>query len=633
MPFRRRTLNLLTLLAAVALLAVPLRGADAASSDVRPFRPAPATTDRYEVDPPPPLCQATATLGCDGQKAFVTGRSGRIYVETALPRRRVGGPPLPERLPTILLMTPYVPFDALAGRQMQFRKLSDYFVPKGYAVAIGHVPGTGNSDGCYSMGGPDEVDATARVIDFLGRRAPWSNGAVGMIGLSANGTTAVGAASLGDRTLVEPLKAIVPVAAVVGGYDFVALNGVSTGLGAATPATYAAISALPGGHVGTDRRMEPCAAENLDAGARIDTDGSYGTHWRAREYRRGAGEVTAATLMFQGLDDYTVTPVHPVGWFDRLPKTTPHKLVLGQWGHGWPDGSTDGTEPQPGGRQDWLAMTHAWFDRFLLGAETGVEKWPAVQVQGEDRRWRSAPAWPAVGKTFGHLPLDRTATVNEVGPPVDFEVPLPEGLRLSGQPVLDLWLEVGNTVGVADAHIGVTVEALGPAETTAGAPDAERRVIGRLYGARSVQHRDPMINGYFDQVSPVAPTLGEVFRLPVPMAPADVLVPPGGLLRVRVGGSTAPSSPDPTVVPTMPSGAASTVVVHHGCDSLSALRFVIPADEGELDVLTVGELDVLTVEGGTAVAPESEPITRNEVRRPLCGRPPLDPQLVLAGRA
>ena len=95
------------------------------------------------------------------------------------------------------------------------------WVPRGFAVVHSEAPGTGQSQGCPTIGGPVEALAPKAVIDWLNGRAPgfdapvggerveayWSTGKVGMTGTSYNGTIPVAAATTG----VDGLEAIIPV--------------------------------------------------------------------------------------------------------------------------------------------------------------------------------------------------------------------------------------------------------------------------------------------------------------------------------------------------------------------------------------------------------------------------------------
>ena len=96
------------------------------------------------------------------------------------------------------------------------------WVPRGFAVVHSQSPGTGQSQGCPTVGGENESLAPKAVIDWLNGRARgftaveggeevsayWSTGSVGMIGTSYNGTLPLAAATTG----VEGLEAIIPVA-------------------------------------------------------------------------------------------------------------------------------------------------------------------------------------------------------------------------------------------------------------------------------------------------------------------------------------------------------------------------------------------------------------------------------------
>lgn len=75
--------------------------------------------------------------------------------------------------------------------------VDDYFfrpvVEAGFAFASVNLPGTGASEGCFDDYGPATQLALAELVDALGTES-WSNGRVGMIGLSASGTTPFAAA-------------------------------------------------------------------------------------------------------------------------------------------------------------------------------------------------------------------------------------------------------------------------------------------------------------------------------------------------------------------------------------------------------------------------------------------------------
>jgi hypothetical protein len=85
-------------------------------------------------------------------------------------------------------------------------RLNEGFVPHGHAVALVAVRGTADSDGCVDLMGPDERADLDRAVTYLGER-DWSNGYVGMLGLSYDGSTPWEVAAQGN----DHLKTIVSV--------------------------------------------------------------------------------------------------------------------------------------------------------------------------------------------------------------------------------------------------------------------------------------------------------------------------------------------------------------------------------------------------------------------------------------
>ena len=110
----------------------------------------------------------------------------------------------------------------------------NYFVPRGYAVILADMNGTGNSTGCPMHGGPGDIASMKVVIDWLNGRAPgfdkdgnakvadWHNGKAAMIGKSYDGTLANGVAATG----VAGLTTIVPVSAISDWYDYSRMGGI-----------------------------------------------------------------------------------------------------------------------------------------------------------------------------------------------------------------------------------------------------------------------------------------------------------------------------------------------------------------------------------------------------------------------
>jgi X-Pro dipeptidyl-peptidase len=288
------------------------------------------------------------------------------------PRQELGGKPHPrEHMPTI-------------APQRRSPRISDDlvgdWVPRGFAVVHSESPGTGLSQGCPTVGGPNESLGPKAVIDWLNGRARgftkqsggeevkayWCTGLVGMTGTSYNGTLCLSAATTG----VEGLAAIIPVAPNTSYYHYYRSNG---------------LVRHPGGWIGEDmdvlfefidsgtqsrRDWCECHVRDEELAKSIDRlSGDWNDFWAARDYWAQLKNVKAATLLAHGLNDWNVMPEHSVHVFQALKKQVPVQLYLHQGGHGG---------PPP------MKQMNRWFTRFLYEVENGVEDDPLSWVVREN---------------------------------------------------------------------------------------------------------------------------------------------------------------------------------------------------------------------------------------------------------
>jgi X-Pro dipeptidyl-peptidase len=616
-------MSLRTLLALAATAAVLTGGAVTAAPAPAPvkgqvFEPAPQSTPLYGTQEP--------SEDPDRQRAVVEAADGvDLYVETWLPAPEAGRTP-PAKIPTILIMTPYVKQGARRYREPRGDAI-EYFTARGYAVAQAHVRGTGESGGCLEQTASNQIDDGARVIEYLGRDAPWSNGNVGMYGISYDAETQISVAGLGDKTRTRYLKAIVPAATVAGQYEYSHADGVPfAGQALLSNAAYLGLtSAIPGETSGPVQYAEKTTCQPEVMANSLNPTGDVGPYWMAREYRGGASTITAATLQVHGLADFNVQPSALAGFFDRLPASTPHKGLFGVWDHNFSNAHNNVAPDWA--RADWFPMVTAWYDRYLKGLKTGVEKWPPVQVQASDGSWRVERDFPGTGGPVGHLALGPTGTLGlaqpdpvagtsflegVAGTPLDgtasFTTPaLTKPLHLTGQPVLDLWL----TTDRPDGHLAAQVTVLGPD----GEPlvhEGSSAETHATYGFRSLQHLEPIRENWFRQSAPVLPEVGEPLRVQVRFLPTDLVVPVGGRLQVEVAGAL--DSPRLS----MPSGTGATITLLHDCEHLSALRFLMA--DPKAPALEVREVDQ---EGRLkAPAPKRRVVDGDLASDKVCGRAP-----------
>ena len=579
--------------AVVAGLLYPSSALAASAPDEgKAWAPKPKSADLYGSKPP--------SEDPDVQQHFVEGHDGtQLYVETWLPEELNGNVP-PKRVPTILIMTPYVkqgdeeyPGNATTPNFVQ------YFNARGYAVAQHHVRGTGESGGCLEQTSTNQIEDGARVVEYLGKEAPWSNGRVGMYGASYDAETQISTAAFGDPKKVKYLKAIIPTASVGGQYDWNYMDGVPwVGQPLIGNGGYLAqVSMMPGQVPAPQHYPEKLECQGDVMGSSANQTGDFTEYWQEREYRPRADKVKAATLMVHGLRDFNVQDITLAGFFDRLSDKTPHKGLFGVWNHAFPSAHSS-VEPA-WGRADWYPMVTAWFDRYLKGMDTDVESWPDVQVQASTGEWWAVEEYPTTGGPLGQLALGADGSLGATapegesvfteqvapGPPgggqsVVFETPkLDSPLHVTGQPMLDLWLMSNRS----DGHVGAELEVIG----SDGDPlrhEGSSSEYHATYGVRSLQHIDPMRNGWFEQEAGKEIAVNEPVKVTIRFLPTDLVVPAGGSLRLTIAGGVSYRKGN-----SLPSGAGSQITILHNCERPSFLRFRMPDPRARL--LNVREHD------------------------------------------
>ncbi len=111
--------------------------------------------------------------------------------------------------PVLIAASPYPRQIQDLGAPMGFIEAgaSDFFVPRGYVHVIANIRGTGGSDGTFGLLDSQERRDMHDLVEWAAAQ-PWSDGNVGMIGISYFAMTQLEAAV--ERP--PHLKAIFPVA-------------------------------------------------------------------------------------------------------------------------------------------------------------------------------------------------------------------------------------------------------------------------------------------------------------------------------------------------------------------------------------------------------------------------------------
>ena len=404
----------------------------------------------------------------------------RLALDVYLPE----GEQVPARLPVIAVMTPYYRrFKVTAPGAEPSPNIAiyrDFFVPRGYALVVLDVRGSGASFGRRdAFRSPMERDDYRELAEWIAGQ-PWCNGAIGATGISYLGAASCFLGSTGHPAV----KAIAPLFAVSDTYsDHVFPGGVMC---KTVTANYDdLIRALD-----QDRRDElaayPYFADTRYAGpAPVDEDPdgvllaqAIEAHKDSFLLRDMAPEMAyreEAVLYDPALHSGACSPywylnqvagkvaVYSVsGWYDGsafvhgsisrfMTLGGPHdRLLIGPWDHGARvNGSPWRTPGRSAPEFPLLSEVLRFFDQHLAGLETGLgAEQPVHYFCTHAEQWRSAEQWPpaAVPTDWylrpGRLQSEPAARVEEVRLQTRFTVSSGRDTRyerLSAQPVVDYY--------------------------------------------------------------------------------------------------------------------------------------------------------------------------------------------------
>jgi X-Pro dipeptidyl-peptidase len=481
-------------------------------------------------------------------------------------------PETPEdvKVPAIVHLSPYFGDTLPRGGGGLERILRENLTARGYAVVAAGVRGTGFSEGCFEIGGPRERQDAVELFELIATQ-PWSNGKVGAIGVSYDGTAPQGALIAGS----PHLKTIVPIAAISEWYKYNFVKGVQINpQGYAFNTYYVALESLAPNFHALPPNFDPfeTVADVRTYGTRfcdvatfVDVQraqvqtaptGLTDPYWEERNFTRFLDRVqpNVSALVVHGLRDFNVKTHNLLPWYQELQRHgVATKAVLGQWAHNYPGHAGINS------RLDWNVTLLRWFDHWLKDVDTGIMDEPAVQIQDPKGVWREEDDFPPTrathhryylgGSSLRDEPGTGTATFLDAastpaGPGVATYVqpqPFESEFRFTGEAVAHLELRHSMPRG----QIAVTVSVMNGTNVT---PIA--------YGFHSYNIRNAP-----DRYDPLTP--GETFRLRVPLLPTDAVVDPGSRLIVTLSGNN-PTSTGPNMLPP-PSGGTTTIL--HGANT------------------------------------------------------------------
>jgi len=313
-----------------------------------------------------------------------------------------------EKFPALLEYLPYRKDDGTAAGDYPKHT---YFAHRGYVSVRVDIRGFGASEGVppereYSE---QEQQDGEEVIVWLAHQ-PWSNGNVGMFGISWGGFTALQMA----MRHAPGLKAIVAIHATAELFH----DDVHYVDGIAHVDEFELNMDMAQGWVGApDYSLD---AKTL--GPRFDSppwsllylkhqhDGPF---WRDRV--RPLNEITIPTFLIGGLQDGYRDNVT-----DMLMKSkAPIKAIVGPWNHSFPNDADFGP------RVEWRDQAVRWFDYWLKGRDTGVvqdprlviymQHWrpPDPNLQSVPGEWRREDVWPPASARDTTLFLQANHTLGD----------------------------------------------------------------------------------------------------------------------------------------------------------------------------------------------------------------------------
>ncbi len=549
-----------------------------------------------------------------------------IGISLNLVQPTLNGEPAAGPLPTIVTFTPYnknfgdtIP---LGGG------INQYFVQRGYNHVLIDVRGTGRSGGGWDPFSAREQQDYPQVLDWIVAQ-PWSNGVIGMWGISATATTAVLAASHGHPAI----KAVFPIVphgdiyrdvVFVGGQASAAFlpAWMSVVLMLATvnpsfydqPAQYLAAVAEHLQGLGEFFVPRPVGVLAEQEDTAYDND-----YWATKGPLEVSKGLRVPTFIVGGLFDIFQRS-EPLN-YEALKNHTTTKLLIGPWHHrqaavgeGLP---LEGVPPL-----DHIALM--WFDRYLKNIQNGAENlpnvtqwvwghehfqtsvdWPHPQAEagryflqsggGLDAASPAANAAPSmvVQQPFGgvcsesslqislgltgYAPLpcwyeDNVAQMLEV----TFDTaPMEEDFYINGPIQADIWMSTtaenaGLVVRVSDLEPDGTARAL-----TSGLQTASLRAVdesrSRYLDGEMIQPWHP-----FTAESVEAVGSGTIVKVPVEIFPTSALIKQGHRLRISVGASNFPFATMP--IPTLAQSLAGVMNIYSDAEHPSSVVLpVVPA--------------------------------------------------------
>jgi hypothetical protein len=455
----------------------------------------------------------------------------------------------------------YNPYHALTKKH----PLPDpaYFAERGYAVVQYDVRGTGNSGGSTKdmYADPERKDGYD-MIEWIANQ-PWCNGNVGMWGISYGGV------DTWQTAMQQPphLKAIIVRSGTEDVYtEWTYPGGVLRPLmfDSYVPSMTAQNFAPPDIDLAGEKWDEiwkEHLENNVPWGMGFIEHQFDGSYWRARSLRPDYDRIKCPAFLIEGWPDWYATPLLRAFTHLQVPK----RILIGPWGHYWPEDPKALPGPRIDGRPEYLR----WWDQWLKGIDTALAKEPPVtifvreykppaEMYLEDKGfWRRETDWPLARTQYTTLYLNSEAKLEREAPraerdghdeyaynpavgvaagrqvytpwaqPLDQRPDEAYSLTYTGSP-LEKDMEVtGNPTAVI--YVSSTADvAYFTVKVCDVASDGTSKLV--TFGALNATHRA-------SDASPEPLKAGEVYELKIPLRSMAYIFPAGHRIRVDIASA------------------------------------------------------------------------------------------------
>jgi predicted acyl esterase len=324
-------------------------------------------------------------------------------------------PAQPGRYPVLVAASPYPRQIQNLGAPAGFIEAgaSDFFVPRGYVHVIANCRGTGGSGGTFGFFDSQERHDMYDLVEWAAQQ-PWSDGNVGMVGISYFAMTQMEAAV--ERP--PHLKAIMPIAGTFDLYESATHHGLVSSsfltpflfmVGMTSSHTNKLWRSKLMGAVreilltpGIHKKFEMANGEAAIAGLKVLLNLHHDPHpwddlWRAIAAEHPIRDAWWEDRNLVPLLDRVEIPVYMGCDWQNVPLHLPHTFtayqrlsnckhlrvaMMGEHGLAWP----------------WESLhieALAWFDQWLKGHDTGILEGSHFRyvIPGAEG-WRTTGTWP-----------------------------------------------------------------------------------------------------------------------------------------------------------------------------------------------------------------------------------------------